>query len=82
MRRGSAGYAPNSLAQSLSIGRTRLIGMVVADVSNPFFGRLLKQVERLALEKNHLVILSRLRRAIRSASAQYSTISAASASPA
>src|SRR5262245_10034287 len=54
----AAGYAPNSLAQSLSIGRTRLIGMVVADVSNPFFGRLLKGIERLALEKNHLVILS------------------------
>src|SRR6478736_967896 len=54
----AAGYAPNSLAQSLSIGRTRLIGMVMPDVSNPFFGRLLKEVERLALEKNHLVILS------------------------
>src|SRR5262245_61688087 len=54
----AAGYAPNSLAQSLSIGRTRLVGMVVADVSNPFFGRLLKQIERLALERNHLVILS------------------------
>jgi LacI family transcriptional regulator len=53
----AAGYAANSLAQSLSVGRTRLIGMVVADVSNPFFGRLLKQVERLALERNHLVIL-------------------------
>jgi LacI family transcriptional regulator len=53
----TAGYAPNSLAQSLSIGRTRLIGMVVGDISNPFFGRLLKEVERLALERNHLVIL-------------------------
>lgn len=54
----AVGYAPNPVAQSLKSGRTRLIGMVVGDVSNPFFGRLLKEVERLALEKNHLVIVS------------------------
>lgn len=54
----SVGYVPNPVAQSLKSGRTRLIGMVVGDVGNPFFGRLLKEVERLALEKNHLVIVS------------------------
>jgi LacI family transcriptional regulator len=54
----SVGYVPNPVAQSLKSGRTRLIGMVVGDISNPFFGRLLKEVERLALEKNHLVIVS------------------------
>lgn len=52
------GYAPNPLAQSLKSGRTRLIGMVVGDISNPFFGRLLKEVERLAIDKNHLVVVS------------------------
>jgi LacI family transcriptional regulator len=52
------GYAPNPVAQSLKSGRTRLIGMVVGDISNPFFGRLLKEVERRTLEKNHLVIVS------------------------
>ncbi len=54
----AVGYAPNPVAQSLKSGRARLIGMVVGDISNPFFGRLLKEVERLALEKNHLVIVS------------------------
>jgi LacI family transcriptional regulator len=54
----AAGYAPNPVAQSLKSGRTRLIAMVVGDISNPFFGRLLKEVERLALEENHLVIVS------------------------
>ena len=54
----AVGYAPNPLAQSLKSGRTRLIGMVVGDISNPFFGRLLKEVERLALEKDYLVIVS------------------------
>ena len=54
----SVGYAPNPVAQSLKSGRTRLIGMIVGDVSNPFFGRLLKEVERLALDKGYLVIVS------------------------
>jgi LacI family transcriptional regulator len=54
----AVGYAPNPVAQSLKSGRARLIGMIVGDISNPFFGRLLKEVERLALEKNHLVIVS------------------------
>lgn len=54
----AVGYTPNPLAQSLKRGHTRLIGMVVGDVSNPFFGRLLKEVERLALERDHLVIVS------------------------
>jgi LacI family transcriptional regulator len=54
----AVGYAPNPVAQSLKSGRARLIGMVVGDISNPFFGRLLKEVERLSLEKNHLVIVS------------------------
>lgn len=54
----AVGYVPNPLAQSLKSGRSRLIGMVVGDISNPFFGRLLKGVERSALDRNHLVIVS------------------------
>jgi LacI family transcriptional regulator len=54
----AVGYVPNPVAQSLKSGRTRLVGMIVGDISNPFFGKLLKEVERLALEKNHLVIVS------------------------
>jgi len=54
----SVGYAPNPVAQSLKSGRSRLIGMVVGDISNPFFGRMLKGVERCALASNYLVIVS------------------------
>lgn len=54
----AVGYAPNPVAQSLKSGRSRLIGMVVGDISNPFFGQMLKGVERVALASNHLVIVS------------------------
>jgi LacI family transcriptional regulator len=54
----TVGYAPNRLAQSLKSGRTRLIGMVMADISNPFFGRLLSEVERIAIASGYLVIVS------------------------
>lgn len=54
----AAGYAANPVAQSLKSGRSRLIGMVVADISNPFFGALLREVERCAVERNFLVIVS------------------------
>jgi LacI family transcriptional regulator len=54
----AVGYAPNPVAQSLKSGRTRLIGVVMADISNPFFGQLLGGVERIALGHNHLVIAS------------------------
>lgn len=54
----SLGYEPNPIAQSLARGHTQLIGMVMGDVSNPFLARLLKGVERLALEQNYLVVVS------------------------
>ncbi len=34
-------YVADPIARSLANGRTRLIGMLVADISNPFFGALL-----------------------------------------
>ena len=29
-------YRPNQMARSLKYGRTRLIGLIIADISNPF----------------------------------------------
>lgn len=52
------GFTANPIAQSLKRGRSRLIGMVVADITNPFFGRLLREIERCATEANYLVIVS------------------------
>jgi LacI family transcriptional regulator len=42
------GYAPSAIAQSLKKGRTGLLALVVADVSNPFFMTLIQAVETAA----------------------------------
>ena len=54
----AVGYTPNPLGRSLARGQTDLIGMVVAEVSNPFFGKILREIERLAFEQGLLVIVS------------------------
>jgi LacI family transcriptional regulator len=52
------GYRPNLLAQSLKRGHSNLIAMVVGDLSNPFFGSFLKEVERLAKQTSYNVIVT------------------------
>ena len=39
------GYVPNTMARALSTGRTGNIGLVVTDISNPFFPPLVKAVQ-------------------------------------
>lgn len=53
----AVGYTANPIAQSLKRGKSRLIGMVVADITNPFFGKLLLEVERCAMEADYLVVV-------------------------
>lgn len=52
------GFSANPIAQSLKRGRSRLIGMVVSDITNPFFGRLLREIETRAMEAGYLVVVS------------------------
>lgn len=49
-------YIPNQIARSLRIGSTRTIGLVVADISNPFFGHLARIVEDEAIKMGYTVI--------------------------
>ncbi|SEE73279.1 LacI family DNA-binding transcriptional regulator [Ruania alba] len=42
------GYRPNATARALRLGSTGQVGLVVASVSNPYFGQLTDQVERSA----------------------------------
>ena len=42
-------YKPNQIAQSLRTGSTKTIGLIVADISNPFFGNLARVIEDEAI---------------------------------
>ncbi|MCY6381839.1 LacI family DNA-binding transcriptional regulator [Hoeflea prorocentri] len=53
----SLGYAPNSNARSLRSGTTRLLGLLVADLSNPFFLQLVEEIELLASNSGYSVLL-------------------------
>jgi DNA-binding LacI/PurR family transcriptional regulator len=42
------GYRPNPVARSLARGRTGNLGLLVPDIANPFFGPLIKAVQKQA----------------------------------
>lgn len=50
------GYKPNQLAQSLRTGKTRILGLIVEDISNPFFARIAKQIEDKAYDNGYKII--------------------------
>ncbi len=49
-------YQPNRIAQSLRTGSTKTIGLVVADIANPFFGNLARVIEDEASNHGYTVI--------------------------
>lgn len=51
------GYRPNKLARSLRLSTTKTIGVIISDISNPYFGALVKGIEREARRAGHSVIL-------------------------
>ena len=52
------GYRPNGLARQLVLQRTSTIGVVVGDLANPFYGELVKLLERYANELGYSTIAS------------------------
>ena len=51
-------YYPNSHARALVSGRSRLIGLIVSDITNPFFPELIEAFQGLAAEKQYDVLLT------------------------
>lgn len=51
-------YYPNAHARSLASGNSRILGLVVSDIANPFFPELVKAVETAAYERGYDVVLS------------------------
>lgn len=49
-------YQPNLIAKSLKSGRTKTIGLIVADISNPFFSMIARIIEDEAMRQGYVVI--------------------------
>lgn len=51
------GYQPNQLARSLRVSHTNVIGMMVPDITNEFFARITKEIQKHLLEKNYMTLI-------------------------
>src|ERR671916_3440846 len=52
------GYRPNRAARALITGRTYNIGLIVADIANPFFPPLIKAAESQARRHDHHIFVA------------------------
>ncbi len=53
-------YSPNLMAQNLKRGQSKLVGMVLGDAGNPFFGRLFGTIDRQISDDEHMLIVANL----------------------
>src|ERR1700734_1121924 len=49
------GYVPNSQARALVSGRSHLLGLIVSEITNPFFPELVQEFENLAVAQGYEV---------------------------
>src|SRR6202046_3248371 len=51
-------YFPNTQARALVSGRTRLFGLIVSEITNPFFPELIQGFEDIAVENGYEILVS------------------------
>lgn len=51
-------YYPNAHARGLASGKSKIIGLVISDIANPFFPELVKAIEEAAYKRGYDVVLS------------------------
>lgn len=49
-------YHPNQIARSLKVKQTNMIGMVIPDITNPYFPELMRGAEDAARERGYLLV--------------------------
>lgn len=54
----SIGYIPNLYARSLASGSSRTLGLIISDITNPFFPDLIKSIQERALEPGYEVMIA------------------------
>jgi LacI family transcriptional regulator len=52
------GYLPNTQARALVSGRSRMLGLIVSEITNPFFPELIQEFENLAVAQGYEVLIA------------------------
>jgi DNA-binding LacI/PurR family transcriptional regulator len=52
------GYYPNTQARALGSGRSGIFGLIVSDITNPFFAELIQGFEDVAVESGYEILVS------------------------
>ncbi len=55
---GELGYSPDPVAQSLRSGTTHLVGLVVRDYANPFFGEVISGIEEALSDAGYTLLVT------------------------
>ncbi len=50
-------YFPNTQARALVSGKSRLIGLVVSEITNPFFPELIQEFEQIAVARGYEILI-------------------------
>lgn len=52
------GYFPNTQARALVSGRSRIFGLIVSEITNPFFPEIVQVFENIAVQHNYEILLT------------------------
>jgi LacI family transcriptional regulator len=52
------GYYPNTQARALVSGRSRILGLIVSEITNPFFPEVVQSFEEVAVAHNYEILLT------------------------
>ncbi|MCC4722320.1 LacI family DNA-binding transcriptional regulator [Salinicoccus sp. RF5] len=50
-------YKPNEVARALNTSRSNIIGVLVPDISNPYFPKMIRGIEDAAMKNNYRIII-------------------------
>src|ERR1700732_3455729 len=52
------GYYPNTQARALVSGRSRIFGLIISEITNPFFPEIVQVFERIAVQHHYEIMLT------------------------
>jgi DNA-binding LacI/PurR family transcriptional regulator len=51
-------YFPNTQARALVSGKSKLLGLIVSEITNPFFPELIQEFEQIAVERGYEILIA------------------------